>query len=141
MNTVSNIRKTIRVSFLKAIEENYTKERTRGVLREAFRILRSKPRTIGQTESAATVNAARHHAFVKRKVRAVEWISARDELVRREHIVFNNAGGRPRGHNWAEELGLGDAITIVRPHDPRAPAYLVINCRCVLIPSTSRVIS
>ena len=42
--------------------------------------------------------------------------------------MFNAAGARPLGHNWAAELGLAAVITIRRPLDPAAPARLVINC-------------
>lgn len=137
-STVLTIRHNIRTAVLTAIESGLTKNDARKLIRRAFGMMRSKPRTIGVTETASLVNGGRHQVFLERGIEQVEWITAGDELVRREHVVFGRAGARPRGHNWAEELGLGPVFTIVRPLDPRAPARLVINCRCVLIPSTAQ---
>lgn len=137
-STILTIRQNIRTAVITAIEGGLTKNDARKIIRRAFGMLRSKPRTIGVTETASLVNGGRGQVFLERGIEQVEWITAGDELVRREHVVFGRAGARPRGHNWAEELGLGPVFTIVRPLDPRAPARLVINCRCVLIPSTAQ---
>ncbi len=141
MSTVDTVRTQLRNVLRQAIEEGLTKEEARNRLKQAFGRLRSKPRIIGTTESSSLVNGGRHTSFLKRKVPQVEWLSARDEIVRREHVVFDAAGARPLGWNWANELGLGSSVTIRRPLDPSAPARLVINCRCTLIPSVAEPIS
>lgn len=141
MQTVDTVRSQLRTVLREAIDEGLTKAEARGRLKQAFGRLRSKPRIIGSTESASLVNGGRHTSFLKRKVPQVEWLSARDEIVRREHVVFDAAGARPLGHNWAAELGLESVVTIRRPLDPSAPARLVIGCRCTLIPSVAQPIS
>ena len=141
MQTVDTVRNQLRTALREAIAEGLTKAEARNRLKRAFGLLRSKPRIIGSTESASVVNGGRWTSFIKRKVPQVEWLSAKDEIVRREHVIFDRAGARPIGHNWAAELGLEGVITIRRPLDPAAPARLVIGCRCTLIPSVAQPIS
>lgn len=128
MQTVDTVRNQLRTALRQAIDEGLTKAEARTRLKKAFGLLRSKPRIIGSTESSSLVNGARWTSFIKRRVPQVEWLSAKDEIVRREHVIFDRAGARPLGHNWAAELGLEGVITIRRPLDPAAPARLVINC-------------
>lgn len=141
MQTVDTVRNILRRILGEALIGGLTKAQARIRLKQAFGSLRSKPRIIGSTESSSLVNGARHTSFLKRKVPLVEWLSAKDEIVRREHVVFDRAGPRPLGHNWAKELGLDSVITIRRPLDPAAPARLIINCRCTLIPSIAQPIA
>ena len=53
-----------------------------------------------------------------------EWVSQRDGLVRDAHFILDNQ------RVPLNSFYLYNGIKLDRPLDPKAPAGLVVNCRC-----------
>ena len=53
-----------------------------------------------------------------------EWVSQRDSIVRDAHVILDNQ------RVPADSFYLYNGIKLDFPGDPKAPASLVVNCRC-----------
>ncbi len=91
----------------------------------AFRDRESRALAIARTEAAHATNGARQVQMKAEGVTQTEWATAGDDAVRPEHAALDGEV-RAIGSDYAPNLSY--------PHDPRAPAGQVINCRCVLHP-------
>jgi HK97 family phage portal protein len=131
---VATVRKTLRALFAELILEGTTVEKLQERVRYLFNRFRSQGRvaTVARVMSGSFVNGYREIQMRAAAVDQVEWVTAQDELVRDNHIQYGNAGMQPRGVNWATILGYEYVLEF--PHDGRAPAGEVINCRCALVP-------
>jgi len=95
----------------------------------------SKTLTVARTESAGFVNGIRNEMIGAQGFEMVQWTSAGDVVVRDDHTIFDEAGPKPRGFDYmsiAQVVTDGGVLTF--PHDMRAPAGQVINCRCFQAP-------
>ena len=79
---------------------------------------------IARTETAGASNAARFEQMRTAGIAQHEWASAGDEIVRDAHQIDG------------ETTIIGEPFSngMRHPHEPGAPAELVVNCRCAAIP-------
>ena len=132
------IQNNLRTSMRAGLEAGETIQQLRDRVSQVFDISASSPKTlsVARTESASFMNGARDVMFEAQGFTEHEWITAGDEVVRDDHVIFGQSGPQMRGFNF---MGLpGVAVPgpgrLRHPHDVDAPAGQVINCRCVSIP-------
>lgn len=80
---------------------------------------------IARTETGHAANGARIAQFQAEGIKQIQWVTARDDLVRASHEELD---GQVR------DIGSEFAPGLRYPHDPNAPAHQVVNCRCVPLP-------
>lgn len=99
-----------------------------GRIREAYKGLSTgQALTIARTETARAYSEGRDEAMAQAGVEEMEWLSARDEDVRKAPFKHDIDGQvRRRGQPFSNGL--------LYPHDPNGEAGNVINCRCVALP-------
>jgi HK97 family phage portal protein len=91
-------------------------------INEAGKIRAASANTIARTETATISNQANHEAIAQSEsIREKRWITARDEEVRGSHKAQH---GMKRAKDEYFPNGL------LHPHQHKAPAAEVINCRC-----------
>ena len=84
-----------------------------------------RSRTIARTEVLKASSWAQQRAAKSTgKVLEKEWVSQRDNLVRDSHFELDNQ------RVPADSFYLYNGIKLDFPGDPKAPAGLVVNCRC-----------
>lgn len=93
---------------------------------------KGKVQVISRTETGGANAQARNLIFRDNDVQESEWLTAEDELVRDNHVIYGDADPQPIGFNYATLAG--EAYKLQYPHDPDAPAGEVVNCRCVSVP-------
>lgn len=123
-----SVRASLAHALAEGLRENESPRELADRLRETYTGLReTRALTIARTESARAYNTARQAVWHAEGVRATEWLSARDERVRREPYNHAIDGERvPLGARFSNGLRF--------PGDPEGAAGNVINCRCVTIP-------
>lgn len=88
-----------------------------------------------RTAATAAQNAGRQDAYRRAEALGVdmvrEWRATLDMRTRHEHRVLD---GQQRGVDEPFEMG---GYEIMYPGEPSAPAHLIWNCRCTLIPRVS----
>lgn len=131
---VTTVRKSLRELFEEMMAEGASADALMERVRYMFNRFRSQGRisTVARIMAGGYVNGYRDIQMRARAIEQVEWVTAQDELVRDNHVVYGNAGLRERGTNWATIVG--QSYTLEFPHDGRAPAGEVMNCRCALVP-------
>jgi HK97 family phage portal protein len=88
--------------------------------------------TIARTESVSAFNFATAEAWRQSgEVEAMEWLTARDSVVRDSHA---EADGQVA--NMANGFRVGGSV-LEFPGDPSGPPEETINCRCTLLPVIS----
>jgi HK97 family phage portal protein len=112
-----------------ALDEQWTPAELAQELRQYYAGLSQwRAQTIARTELGRVYSAARIETFREADVREIEWLSARDELVRRD--PFNHAiDGESviMGHRFSNGLRW--------PNDEDGEPGNVINCRCIVMPT------
>jgi HK97 family phage portal protein len=85
----------------------------------------SRTDMIARTEVVSASNAGAYAAYEQSGVSKVEWITARDLVVRPSHQIDG------------EEKNLGELFSngLQYPGDPTADAGDIINCRCTIAPA------
>lgn len=99
------------------------------------RLIAQRANTIAQTESMGAVSAGADHAWQQAVVSSGLppenfkrfWISTNDNRTRPDHVAIPHLNAEGVGMNEPFKYPGG---TIMRPHDPSAPAKEVVNCRC-----------
>lgn len=95
--------------------------------------------TIARTESTSSLNAGRLEMYKtpEAEVNRIRWITARDENVRGNkpkdlgnHVLLDNQTAIP-GRFFVRSDGVKTRLK--HPGDNTAPAFEVINCRCVVV--------
>jgi SPP1 gp7 family putative phage head morphogenesis protein len=113
----------------RALDEQLTPAELAQELREYYAGLAEwRAQTIARTELGRVYSAARIEAFREADVQEIEWLSARDELVRRD--PYNHAID-------GERVAMGQRFSngLRWPHDEDGEPGNVINCRCVVMPA------
>lgn len=131
--TVRTIRRQLHKHVSDRVRDGGTSEDIKAAVREYFSLAlaRGKARTVARTETSITVNAARRYHMERRGVVEHEWITAGDERVRHNHVIYGEAGPHPIGFNWATLAG--HRYRLEYPCMSGAPGHEVINCRCISI--------
>lgn len=96
-----------------------------GNLAKVFRDRESRALAIARTEAANATNGARQIQMRADGVTKSEWSTAGDDVVRPDHAKLDGE---------VRSLDSDFLPNLAYPHDPRAPADQVINCRCVTHP-------
>lgn len=95
-------------------------------------VLGTRTDTIALTETNVGLNTARDYV-AHQVVELWRWVTARDERVRENHVIYGEADAKPVGFNWASLSG-GD-YTLRYPGDPECDnAGEIVNCRCMTVP-------
>lgn len=85
----------------------------------------TRSRAIARTEVAKASSWSQQRAAKSTgKVLEKEWVSQRDDKVREAHFILDNQ------RVPADSFYLYNGIKLDFPADPKAPASLVVNCRC-----------
>jgi hypothetical protein len=85
----------------------------------------SRSKAIARTEVAKASSWSQQRAAKSTgKVLEKEWVSQRDDRVREAHFILDNQ------RVPADSFYLYNGIKLDFPADPKAPASLVVNCRC-----------
>ena len=105
---------------------------TLGVDRKNFKTVGDRALTIARTEAnglanETTIEAMRTSGVVSKK----RWYSIGDSRTRPHHSAAN---GQTVGIEAKFRVG---SVEMDHPHDPKAPAGEVVNCRCRMIPVVS----
>jgi hypothetical protein len=88
--------------------------------------------TIARTETVSAFNFATREAWAQTgEVEAMEWLTARDSVVRDSHAEADGQVG-----SMASGFEVGGA-SLAYPGDPSGPPEETINCRCTLLPVLS----
>lgn len=129
------IQQNVRRSLLQGQRFGETVQELRDRVGEVYDISASSSKAlqVARTETGSFVNGARSVMFEKQGFEKHEWVTANDEHVRDSHVVYGRAGAKPIGFNFMDLIGGGGILE--RPHDPRAPAREVVNCRCLVGPA------
>lgn len=90
--------------------------------------------TIARTETAQTASGVRNIAMGQEGIKKVEWVTAGDEQVREDHATLGGIGPQEINHNFGDDIGAG---LLEYPSDINGPPEQVINCRCVLVASST----
>lgn len=132
---VDTVRGQIITSLQKGVEAGLTREELIQAIREKFNFVTgaSNISSKATTETSQMSNIARSREMRRRGVPINVWVTAGDERVRDEHQDLDGVEGEP-GFNFATVLTGRVGVVLEFPLDPRAPAELVVNCRCVLLP-------
>ena len=93
-------------------------------LQSVFADKTARATTIARTETAKAANNARDIQMREDGVSQTQWITEEDEAVRESHQKLDGEV-RPLGEDFAPNLA--------HPHDDRAEAEEVINCRCIAL--------
>lgn len=132
------IQNNLRITLRAGLEEGETIQQLRDRVSQVFDVSASSPKTlsVARTESASFMNGARDVMFEAQGFTEHEWITAGDEAVRPDHVLFGQSGPQQRGFNFMSLPGVAvpSPGRLRHPHDTEAPAGQVINCRCVSIP-------
>lgn len=86
----------------------------------------SRSMTIARTETGSAFSAGRHEGMKQSGVKRHEWLSARDDRVREDHVAEDG-----------QVVSIGEPFPntgLLYPNDSSGPAEQIINCRCVAIP-------
>ena len=136
-NRVQRIVDTVRTRMVftlqKAVAEGATKAKLLDAVRKQFGFVAgaSNVGSKALTEAAQMTSIARRVQMQRKRVPQNQWLSARDQRVRDDHKTLDGQV-QPVGFNYGELIGSPGVLEF--PHDPRAPAEQVVNCRCALIP-------
>lgn len=80
---------------------------------------------IARTETGHASNGARIAQFQAEGIKQIQWVTAHDDRVREAHESIDGE---------VRDIGSEFLPNLRYPHDPNAPASLVVNCRCTLLP-------
>jgi HK97 family phage portal protein len=123
----------IKKAITKAVEENYTIAQTTKLLKQEIGAVYKKPfraKTIARTETGIIHGETRYSVMKADGVENIEWLTARDELVR----GASGPAEFPHDILDGEVTKLGTPFNngeeITHPHAQGASAGNVINCRC-----------
>jgi HK97 family phage portal protein len=133
--TTSTVQKRVRRAIQDVIEKSdYDKADINAAVKDVFNQLATggKVGQIARTETGFGVSEAREAVFDELGVKEGDWLTAGDEHVRDNHVIYGEQGTVPRGTNWA--AFAGESYTLEFPLDSRAPGKETIGCRCALVP-------
>jgi hypothetical protein len=134
--TTKTVRKQL-VNALDAVVErgDYDKADLNSAVRDVFNQLAKggKVGVISRTETSSTIALARDAIFDELDVTEHSWLTAGDEDVRDNHVIYGEQGAVPRGTNFASFVG--ESYTLHFPLDPNcSSASEKVGCRCVNVP-------
>lgn len=125
-NTTDRIRRDLRATLQEGITATETEEDLKQRVLDFFDGERANARTVARTETFSAFSEGRFFGMKEADVQEQEWLTARDDLVRDEHVKLDG-----------ERVKIGDPFSngLQYPLDPTAadPGE-VINCRCVTLP-------
>ncbi len=132
-----NVFRNLQATLGQAISGAETIQQMRARIGEVYDIASSssKTLTVARTETAGFMNGARNVMFEAGGFPAKDWVPAGDENTRTDHIVFGEAGPKPRDFDYMTLASMQEPGRLLHPHDPEAPASQVINCRCLELPA------
>jgi hypothetical protein len=95
-------------------------------------VLGDRTDMIALTETQCGLNSAREYVAEK-VIETWKWVTAADERVRENHVIYGEADAKPVGFNYATLVG--GTYTLRYPADPECDeAGEVVNCRCITVP-------
>jgi hypothetical protein len=133
--TTSTVQKRVRKAMQDVIEKSdYDKSDITAAVKDVFNqmAMGGKVGQIARTETGFDIAFAREAVFDELGVTEGDWLTAGDEHVRDNHVIYGEQGSVPRGTNWAQFTG--NSYTLEYPLDTRAPADELVGCRCALVP-------
>lgn len=87
----------------------------------------ARAQTIARTEAGAIANTAHMAQYDAAGIEKVEWVASGDAATRDTHSELDGKIVE-RGASFRSDI-------ILRwPHDPKAPAAEIVNCRCTILP-------
>lgn len=130
----ATLQRQLRTSLAEGVRASETIKQLRARVTEVFGVSASPAKTlqVARTETGGFANGARDVMFAAQGFVEEAWVNALDEHVREDHVTFGAAGPQARGFNYLTLVR--DQGVLEYPHDPRAPAKQVINCRCMKRP-------
>lgn len=130
--TVSTTRDRLRTAFAKVAKEGGAVADYVRAVDEVFDSRRDNALLIARTEVLGGYNFAGMDAAKQSGVvRAKEWMTADDELVREAHSEAEAQGPIDMDEAWEMDDGT-ETFAMQFPGDPDGPASLVCNCRCTM---------
>jgi HK97 family phage portal protein len=122
---VDTVKRQIRNEISLGMANGETVEQIAERIKTKFNFASKRALTIARTEVFGAINYGRSITLKRSGYARKRWITAMDERVRPQHMVMH---GRTVGvdENW-----IVDGKELRFPGDPKGPAYLVINCRCI----------
>jgi hypothetical protein len=95
-------------------------------------VLGPRTETIAITETQVGLQSAREYV-AHQVIETWLWVTALDERVRPNHVIYGEADAKPVGFNWASLAG--ESYVLRYPADPECEeAGEIVNCRCITIP-------
>lgn len=95
-------------------------------------VLGTRTDTIALTETQCGLNTGQEYV-AQRVIEQWRWVTAMDERVRENHVIYGEADAKPVGFNWATLAG--QSYTLRYPADPECEeAGEIVNCRCITVP-------
>jgi HK97 family phage portal protein len=134
--TVKTIRKRLYAAIEAVIRAGGDRDAIKAAIRSEFNDIArgGSLLRLARTETGSIVDEARMLVFLRADIKSHEWLTANDEHVRDTHVTYGGVGPVPLGTNFAQYAA--QPYTLEFPHDGRAPAGEVINCRCVCVPTS-----
>jgi hypothetical protein len=132
---VDTVRDQLLTVLAQAVADGDSLEDTQAAVRNLFNDIATGGRmgTVARTETGYAVGGGRDATFTAANIESSEWLTAGDERVRDNHVIYGDSGAHPRGFNYAELAGEG--YTLTYPMDPACDeAGEVVNCRCAELP-------
>lgn len=130
-------------TFDEALTNGETVQQMRARIAQVYDIAAGhhKTLTVARTETAGFMNGARHQMFEQGGFPGKDWVDASDEHVRVDHVIFGQAGPKPRDFDYMTIAASGGSGRLLHPNDPDGDASQVINCRCLELPATEDELS
>ena len=134
--TPATVRRNLENAVRAGLEAGETVEQIRTRVAQVYKVSASGPKSlqVARTETANFMNGSRDAMFEAQGIEEEQWIDAEDEATRETHLIYGNAGPKPRGFNYLSLVGKESLGILAHPGDLRAPAGEIINCRCVKVP-------
>ena len=133
--TPQTLRKNLLKTLTSGVSEGESIQQLRLRIAQVFDVSASAPKTlqIARTETANFMNGERDVMFGAQGIVKELWVTAGDEVVRANHVIFGEAGILDRSFNYLDLVGGGGSLRY--PGDVEGPPGETINCRCIKIPA------
>lgn len=118
----------IRANITEGLDNGESNAKLAARIREKFTGLsKHRSETIAQTETGIAYGYARQRAMAETGIPFKEWLTARDDKVRAQHVSAD------KQRVPVSDPFIIDGESLMSPGDPSGSAENVINCRCVAV--------